>query len=186
MAKRKGITPSLRWSVFARDGFTCRYCGAQAGQDGVELHADHVLSVIEGGENTFDNLVTACSKCNGGKGARSLKGAPTSTEVIKRINQRTSDLQQQAQAIAVSIEAKKQAEQAAVNLKCSAYEVESTRMEQGECTLITGWCREFGADAVVDWYQTAHRRDVRERNAVKYVCGIVRNIRKEAEGADQG
>jgi 5-methylcytosine-specific restriction endonuclease McrA len=53
---RKNISASLRWQVFARDGFRCRYCGTQAGEPGVTLHADHVVSVADGGTNAFDNL----------------------------------------------------------------------------------------------------------------------------------
>ena len=48
MAKRQPVSASLRWAVFARDGFACRYCGAQAGQVCVELHADHIVSVADG------------------------------------------------------------------------------------------------------------------------------------------
>src|SRR6478672_7719096 len=104
MAKRKGITDSLRWSVFARDGFTCRYCGAQAGQEGIELCADHVVSVADGGDNSFNNLVTSCRGCNAGKSARSLIAAPTSSEVVSRIEERAKTLAEQARAISKAIE----------------------------------------------------------------------------------
>lgn len=63
---RKPISKSLRFSVLRRDDFTCRYCGAKPPD--VVLHLDHVLAVANGGENVFDNLVTACLPCNLGKG----------------------------------------------------------------------------------------------------------------------
>ena len=178
MPKRKSVGPSLRWSVFARDGFTCRYCGAQAGQEGVELHADHVLSVAEGGETTYDNLVTACQKCNGGKGARSMKEAPAAEDVIRRINERAKGLAEQANAIRVSLEAEKAREQAGINLKCAAYETDSVQMRQGEKHLITKMCQTYGPDLVLEWYQAAYRHDVEEDYAIQYVCGCARKYRE--------
>jgi hypothetical protein len=53
----------LRAAVFARDDYTCQYCGAR----GVSLHCDHVIPVSRGGPNDLDNLVTACKRCNQAK-----------------------------------------------------------------------------------------------------------------------
>lgn len=69
--KRKSISKALRFQVFSRDGFSCRYCGARR-DDGAELHVDHVKPVSLGGSNDLGNLVTACQPCNIGKGAVSL------------------------------------------------------------------------------------------------------------------
>lgn len=66
--KRRSISKALRFKVFARDGFSCRYCGARR-DDGAELHVDHVKPVSAGGTNDVANLVTACLPCNIGKGA---------------------------------------------------------------------------------------------------------------------
>lgn len=181
MAKRKEISSSLRWSVFARDGFTCRYCGAQAGQDDVELVVDHVVSVAEGGDNRIDNLATSCRKCNGGKGARSLKAAPTSAEVVARIHERAATLQQQAAALSASIESQRQLEQMAVNLKCEAYGVESVNMEKGEVAHIIRLCQAYGPDSVLEWYQIAASRRITEWRAIKYVYGIIRKRRESGD-----
>lgn len=70
--KRQAISSSLRWSIFERDGFKCFYCGVRGGNE-AELHIDHKISVDDGGTNNTDNLVTACAKCNGGKGKRSVR-----------------------------------------------------------------------------------------------------------------
>ena len=67
---RKSISPKLRFEVFKRDSFRCQYCGRSAPQ--VLLHVDHIEPVAEGGTNDITNLVTACSDCNLGKGARRL------------------------------------------------------------------------------------------------------------------
>ena len=180
MGKRKEVSPSLRWSVFARDGFTCRYCGKQAGQEGVELHADHVISVAEGGETTFDNLVTACQKCNGGKGARSLAEAPAAEDVIKRILSRSKTIRDQAKALTDAVTAKKELNQQIVNMKCAAYRVESTTFDNGEKTIMGRLCGEFGADIVLGWYQSAADHNCPESRAVRYVCGCAKKEREES------
>jgi len=67
--------PSLRlkFYVMQRDGFRCRYCGkSPATHAGVTLHIDHVKPRSKGGETTLENLVTACSECNLGKGDSSM------------------------------------------------------------------------------------------------------------------
>lgn len=64
---RKAIGDGLRYRILARDGFRCRYCGAEA--PGVTLVVDHVHPVSAGGTNEPSNLVAACQTCNGGKGA---------------------------------------------------------------------------------------------------------------------
>ncbi len=66
---RTGLRNDLRWRVFERDQFTCFYCGSRGG-DGVVLQVDHKISKANGGGDELENLVTACERCNGGKGAR--------------------------------------------------------------------------------------------------------------------
>ncbi|WP_325311211.1 HNH endonuclease [Longimicrobium sp.] len=55
--------------LFARDGYRCQYCGRHRGLlRGREfLTRDHVTPISRGGENTWDNVVTACSPCNNRK-----------------------------------------------------------------------------------------------------------------------
>jgi hypothetical protein len=70
MLIRRGLTPKLRWAVFARDSFTCSYCGRRAPE--VALEVDHKTSVADGGTDEMDNLISACIDCNRGKGPASL------------------------------------------------------------------------------------------------------------------
>lgn len=51
-----------RFKIFKRDGFRCRYCGAQPGEK--QLHVDHVHPRSRGGTDDPLNLVTACRACN--------------------------------------------------------------------------------------------------------------------------
>jgi 5-methylcytosine-specific restriction endonuclease McrA len=58
--------PVSRRAILVRDRYTCQYCGAQPGRP--ELTLDHVLPRSRGGRTTWDNVVTACKRCNGKKG----------------------------------------------------------------------------------------------------------------------
>jgi 5-methylcytosine-specific restriction endonuclease McrA len=71
-ARREPIPAQLRFKVLQRDGFRCQYCGRGAREDGVVLHADHVIPVVAGGETNEGNLMTACASCNLGKAARAV------------------------------------------------------------------------------------------------------------------
>ncbi|HEX7117549.1 MAG TPA: HNH endonuclease [Longimicrobiales bacterium] len=58
--------------LFARDRYTCQYCGRHRTElRGREfLTRDHVTPLSRGGGNTWDNVLTACSPCNNRKGSR--------------------------------------------------------------------------------------------------------------------
>jgi hypothetical protein len=53
----------IRANIFARDDYTCSYCGAR----GVALECDHIVPVAKGGGSTPENLTTACRPCNQSK-----------------------------------------------------------------------------------------------------------------------
>jgi 5-methylcytosine-specific restriction endonuclease McrA len=53
---RRKIT---RRAVFARDNWTCQYCGSRS-----NLTVDHVIPRSKGGGSTWDNIVASCAPCN--------------------------------------------------------------------------------------------------------------------------
>ena len=57
---RRKIT---RRAVFARDSWTCQYCGARS-----NLTVDHVIPRSKGGESSWENIVASCAPCNRRKG----------------------------------------------------------------------------------------------------------------------
>jgi 5-methylcytosine-specific restriction protein A len=71
-SRRVPIPPPVRRHVYARDGYTCVYCGRHGRR--LLLTIDHVFPVALGGTNDIGNLVTACRPCNLTKGARLLDG----------------------------------------------------------------------------------------------------------------
>jgi len=48
----------IRIQVLRRDAYTCAYCGDTANE------VDHRIAKVKGGEDTLDNLVAACRRCN--------------------------------------------------------------------------------------------------------------------------
>ena len=52
-----------RRAVFARDGWTCQYCGSRS-----NLTVDHVIPRSKGGLSSWDNIVASCAPCNRRKG----------------------------------------------------------------------------------------------------------------------
>ena len=62
-AHRRKIT---RRAVFARDRWTCQYCGHERGS----LTVDHVIPRSKGGPSTWENIVACCAPCNRRKGDR--------------------------------------------------------------------------------------------------------------------
>ncbi|XP_057543044.1 uncharacterized protein LOC130821343 isoform X2 [Amaranthus tricolor] len=67
--KRKRVRNTLsRKNIFYRDDYMCQYCKSTN-----NLTIDHVIPVSQGGEWEWENLVTACAKCNSKKGHKTLE-----------------------------------------------------------------------------------------------------------------
>lgn len=60
-----------RREVFRRDGYICQYCGQHTNHPTL----DHVVPRHRGGQHSWSNLVTACTRCNHRKGGRPLEEA---------------------------------------------------------------------------------------------------------------
>ena len=55
-----------RKNILRRDGHRCQYCG----RADAPLTVDHVIPRAKGGEDSWENLVAACVRCNNKKGDR--------------------------------------------------------------------------------------------------------------------
>jgi len=62
-----------RLKVFERDGYQCYYCKKQLTRFTATL--DHIQPVSEGGDNSLQNLMTACMLCNSRRGSRPVMEA---------------------------------------------------------------------------------------------------------------
>lgn len=126
MGERKPIGPKLRFEIFKRDAFTCRYCGQTTPQ--VVLEIDHIVPVAEGGTNESQNLVTACYECNRGKGAIPLDEIPMGDEDI---HERTVLIAEREMQIREYNEVRRQSRE---------------RQEREAYELIEFWCDILGLD----------------------------------------
>lgn len=67
MSWLEGMPKYSKKRLFIRDNYKCAYCGGPA------TTKDHVKPKSKGGEDSWENLVAACFKCNSKKGNRFLK-----------------------------------------------------------------------------------------------------------------
>lgn len=63
--------PLTRKNILHRDSHSCQYCG----YTGDDLTLDHVMPRSRGGGDHWENLVTACVRCNIKKGNRTPREA---------------------------------------------------------------------------------------------------------------
>jgi 5-methylcytosine-specific restriction endonuclease McrA len=91
-------------NLFVRDNYTCQYCSRHKSKLNSHefLTRDHIIPECKGGQNTWENLVTACSTCNNKKAdcdldkvnmkLQKIPTAPTLFELWTKISQRKSPL----------------------------------------------------------------------------------------------
>ena len=60
-----------RLEVFDRDRYICQYCGKESRH----LTLDHVVPRYQGGQHTWENVVSACVSCNRRKAGRTPEQA---------------------------------------------------------------------------------------------------------------
>jgi 5-methylcytosine-specific restriction endonuclease McrA len=69
----RNIVKFNRRNVFLRDNHQCQYCGETFPHSSLSL--DHVMPRSRGGETSWENIVSACLKCNVRKGGRTPQEA---------------------------------------------------------------------------------------------------------------
>ncbi|MBI3600744.1 MAG: HNH endonuclease [Nitrospinae bacterium] len=74
--RRSPISKQMRFEIYHRDDFRCYYCKRHKDElpKGAHLTLDHKIPYSDGGDDSFDNLVTACSECNKGKSNKIVNG----------------------------------------------------------------------------------------------------------------
>ncbi len=74
MRSRRHWTPPLNnTALYRRDGHLCLYCGNRF--PARELSRDHVTPLSKNGADTWNNVVTACRRCNHHKAGRAPEAA---------------------------------------------------------------------------------------------------------------
>jgi len=175
--KRQSISKRVRFSVFSRDGFTCKYCGRQS--DEVKLVIDHIDPVSKGGTNDETNLITSCETCNQGKAAKQI---PNQVEIESHRLSLAQEFQEQNDIHKKAVEsARKSLElrQEICNFYCEIFGVES--LQKTSLNHYVSICKRFGSDALFSWLQIANAKlsGRREVDILKYVHGIKRKCLEE-------
>ena len=67
-ARRRYSAPLNNPALFKRDGHMCLYCGGKFLSR--QLSRDHVTPASQGGQDVWNNVVTACKRCNNHKAGR--------------------------------------------------------------------------------------------------------------------
>ncbi|WP_089725003.1 HNH endonuclease [Candidatus Thiosymbion oneisti] len=67
------VPPLSNRTLFQRDDYICLYCGGRFSAR--QLSRDHVRPISQGGEDQWNNLVTACVRCNNHKAGRTPEAA---------------------------------------------------------------------------------------------------------------
>jgi hypothetical protein len=72
-ARAHYVPPLNNQTLFARDAHLCLYCGERHSTSG--LSRDHILPLSAGGSDTWNNVVSACKRCNNHKAGRTPEQA---------------------------------------------------------------------------------------------------------------
>lgn len=173
------ISKTLRFEIFKRDLFTCRYCGQNP--PAVILEIDHVIPVSDNGDDAKENLITACFDCNRGKGARSLG------QVIKPLEDSAAEIEErerQIKAYKKLLRDKKRREEEEVSeveksFKEVYQEFEFTRQfrTQVRKTFLTRLTLEEAIEAM----EVACARGLPHDRVIKYFCGVAWNMIRSKE-----
>lgn len=168
----------LRFEVFKKNSFTCHYCGNKPPR--VILEVDHIIPRIEGGLDEIENLVTACFKCNRGKGKRML------TELSPEL-QKNADLLKEKKE---QLEAFYKYQQEIDSLSKEAVEIVDSywlevsdgkyHLRGPERSTIKRFLRSFSIEEIKEAIDLSTR--IRGSEArFRYLCGILHNKRLQNE-----
>lgn len=189
------LSVRLRFEVFKRDNFTCRYCGRKSPE--VVLEADHIVPRSDGGSDDEMNLVTSCWECNRGKSAVPLAVVMTGDEPHDRAIELLEKKRQLEEYNAVIAEDRATREDAAWTLVDYWHELggNAEKEENGDLKIgkrdfnwlftALSWCP---AQMIRDFMDMAANR--RMTRNLAYVAACCRNWRYEqaaqqpAKGSD--
>ena len=180
MAKRKAISTKARFEVFKRDGFTCQYCGATPPK--AILHVDHIVPVAEGGGNEDTNLVTACDRCNLGKGARSLDQVPASlSDRAAEVAEREAQLRGYNEVMSAQRERVEAGAWEVADIFIDRMRTDGIRRDWFQS--IKTFIERLGVHACIGAMEIAVSRQRYANKAFPYFCGICWNKIRENDNA---
>lgn len=183
--KRVTISKKTRFNIFARDSFSCQYCGRTP--PAVILHLDHVIPLAEGGTDDPDNLITACKECNLGKGTKLLSIAPKGTGISDRISE-LKEQEAQLAAYRKFLEKNRQRQESEIEEIADYW----SRLfdNQKELTLtgklkFQNWLTIFPLPRIIEAMNIARAKIISPEDHIKYTHGILRNWKLAQENPER-
>jgi hypothetical protein len=181
-----GLSKSVRFEVFARDGFTCQYCGRRPPD--VVLECDHIHPQSKGGKNDLTNLITSCFDCNRGKSAKVISEVaprPDADLAFLKTQQEIAEVQRFLEAKKRQDELNDQLCDALRDLWCQSL----TPKNEPSNFLLLPWIAQYGAEEIAEAIKIATLPYLRGqfygcdefRKLVKYIGAVMRNRKKEPE-----
>jgi DnaD/phage-associated family protein len=174
------ISKKIRFEVFKRDEFRCRYCGSTPPECVLEI--DHIIPKSKGGKDELINLLTSCFDCNRGKGCRKID-SKVSRPDIKEIN---SELKEQVEATELYYSLQKDilsVKESQLNLCLDYwYENGSSYISPKQVSSLRNFLNEFPADTIVEAMSIACNKVNGWNNKFRYMCGILHNWKRDSDG----
>lgn len=183
------VSKSLRFEVFARDSFTCQYCGSRPPD--VVLELDHIHPRAKGGTDETVNLITSCYDCNRGKCAKII------SEIAPRPDANLAFLKIQQELVEIKqyLSAKKKLDTAKRNL-CNSLRESWAEKLTSEWTptdrVLIPWINKYGPReietailACIPAYLANQFGEDQQRavhQLISYVGAILRNRRETGDG----
>lgn len=98
------IEPTItRRKIARRDRHTCAYCGDAFRE--LDLTLEHIVPRAQGGQDTWMNLVAACTECNARKGNRTPEQARMPLLFLPYVPSRFEDFLLQGRAVRADVHA---------------------------------------------------------------------------------
>lgn len=183
------IGKTKRFEVFARDGFTCQYCGTRPPE--VVLEVDHIHPVSKGGSDEILNLITSCYDCNRGKRAKII------SEIAPRPDADMALLKVQQEMVEVKryLDAKKKRDKAFSKVADAIRECWSENLTEGvgpANKVLIPWLEKYGPDEIEKSIKAAIPSYLRGQfgsgsgefhKTLQYVGAILRNRREEGKSS---
>lgn len=138
------LSKSLRFEVFARDAFTCQYCGRRPPE--IVLEVDHIHPQSKGGLDELLNLITSCYDCNRGKSAKvisEIAPRPDADLMFLKVQQEIAEANRY-------LKAKKKRDQSLAKVRKVLMDMwaELLETEQPFIPIWNSWITKYGAEEV--------------------------------------
>lgn len=170
------VSKSKRFSVFARDSFTCQFCGKKP--PAVVLEVDHFHPASQGGSDDESNLITACFDCNRGKSDTVVESDPrASSESIEIRREMLEQMREMAILEAQLRELEDDNNRHLARYWFSLMGDANRSLSPRLCTTVRVFQRSLLVDEIRDSMEIAHSRvpvyeDGKYFETWRYFCGI--------------